>query len=102
MLKVQLSIPDLNAQVLALRQMAQDPMAAPVNSELYAEVELRRQEVGPRADGLELDRVRIDDAHGGGNHVLRLLPEQVAGTRHDADQKGVVGVNPHVEPPPRQ
>ena len=27
MLKVQLSIPDLKAQVLALREMAQDPMA---------------------------------------------------------------------------
>ncbi len=100
MLKVQLSIPDLKAQVLALRQMAQDPMAASVNSELHAEAELRRQEVGPRADGLELDRVRIDDAHGGGNHVLRLLPEQVAGTRHDADQKGVAGVDPHVETRP--
>ena len=29
MLKVQLSIPDLNAQVLALRQMAQDPWLRP-------------------------------------------------------------------------
>ena len=44
MLKVQFSIPDLKAQVLALRQKAQDPMAAPVNSELLAEAELRRQE----------------------------------------------------------
>ncbi len=45
MLKVQLSIPDLKAQVLALRQMAQDPMAASVNSELQAEAELTRTPV---------------------------------------------------------
>ena len=74
--KIQLSIPDLKAQVLALRQMAQDPMAAPVNSELHAEAELRRLEVGPRADGLELDRVRIDDADGGANTYFAFSPNR--------------------------